>query len=117
MTKKPEEKNYYSIGEVERITEVKQHILRYWENEFRLIRPARRTSGHRKYTRADLEQIMEIKDLLHNKKFTVSGAKKYLIEKKRNRKKQAELELGTGHIAMDILQQIKNDIQKILTEL
>jgi DNA-binding transcriptional MerR regulator len=39
----------------------------------------RRVSGHRKYTRSDLDLIFQIKELLYTKKFTIAGAKKYLL--------------------------------------
>ena len=45
------EKHYYTIGDVSKMTGVKPHVLRYWEANFKLLRPARRYSGHRKYLR------------------------------------------------------------------
>ncbi|OCC14509.1 Transcriptional regulator, MerR family [Dissulfuribacter thermophilus] len=71
------EKRYYRISEVSRITGVEPHVLRYWEKEFRQIRP-RRIKNQRLYTKKDLEIIKEIKRLVHIEGFTISGAKKRL---------------------------------------
>ena len=69
---------YYRIREVCTLTGVKPHILRYWEQEFRDIRPVKSSRGQRLYRKKDLEAIFTIKGLLHDKKFTINGAKMYL---------------------------------------
>jgi len=73
-------KVYYSIGEVERITGIKQHILRFWENEFPVLNPKRSRSGIRAYKERDIQIILYIKDLLYQQKFTIEGAKRKLRE-------------------------------------
>lgn len=107
------EKNYFSIGEVSEITQVKPYILRYWEGEFKLLRPARRVSGQRKYTRKDIELILKIKNLLQNKKYTISGAKRYLLDEKREKNKQLSFPLEKNVPAIDFLKEIKNELEKI----
>ncbi len=77
------DKEFFSIGEASRIAQVPAYVLRYWETEFRLLRPARRTSGQRKYIRKDIELIFRIKDLLYAKKFTIAGAKRHLLDGKK----------------------------------
>lgn len=49
-----EQREYFSIGDVKRITGVPEYSVRYWEAEFNLIRPIRLESGHRRYTKADV---------------------------------------------------------------
>ena len=73
-------KLYYSIGEVSEITGLKQYVLRYWETEFSHIKPTKNRAGNRVYRSADLDNIKELKNLLHNQKFTIKGAKQYLKE-------------------------------------
>lgn len=73
-----EEKEYFSIGDVKRITGVPEYSVRYWEAEFGLIRPIRLESGHRRYTKADVYTILKIKDLIYKHKLTLEGAKKQL---------------------------------------
>lgn len=107
------EKNYFSIGEVSKVTQVKPYILRYWEAEFKLLRPARRVSGQRKYTRQDIELILRIKDLLHNQKYTISGAKRYLLNEKREKNKQLSFPLEKNVLALDFLKEIKKELEQI----
>lgn len=73
-----EQKEYFSIGDVRRITGVPDYSIRYWEAEFNLIRPIRLASGHRRYTKKDLYTILKIKDLIYKHKLTLEGAKKQL---------------------------------------
>ena len=73
-----ETKDYFSIGDVKRITGVPEYSVRYWESEFNLIRPVRLPSGHRRYSRADVYTILKIKDLIYKHKLTLEGAKKQL---------------------------------------
>lgn len=73
-------KLYYSISEVAEITGVAPHILRYWEQEFRCLKPKRDASKVRKYRDQDILLIQIVKDLLQNHQFTISGAKKRLEE-------------------------------------
>lgn len=73
-----EEKDYFSIGDVKRITGVPEYSVRYWEAEFGLIKPIRKESGHRRYTKSDVYTILKIKDLIYKHKLTLEGAKKQL---------------------------------------
>ena len=71
-------KLYYSIGEVSEITGLKQYVLRYWETEFSQLNPGKNRAGNRNYRSHDIDLITEIKSLLHDRKFTIKGAKQYL---------------------------------------
>ena len=71
-------KLYYRIGEVSQIVGVQPHVLRYWETEFRTIRPQKSHKGQRVYSRRDVEKLLKVKDLLKNQGFTIAGAKKKL---------------------------------------
>ncbi len=72
------DKLYFKIGEVSKLACVDPHVLRYWESEFSEIRPKRTHSNQRLYKREDVETILVIKSLLHEQKYTISGAKKFL---------------------------------------
>jgi DNA-binding transcriptional MerR regulator len=78
------DKLYFKIGEVAAITGLPGYVLRFWESEFKTIRPARSESGQRLYRRKDLEEILQIRDLLYDKKFTIKGAKKHLNSRKKD---------------------------------
>jgi DNA-binding transcriptional MerR regulator len=75
------DKLYYKIGEVAKFTGVKTHVLRYWETEFKTIRPNKSRSNQRLYRKQDVELILRLKDLLYNQGFTIAGARKKLREK------------------------------------
>ena len=74
-------KLYYSIGEISQKTGLKQYVLRYWETEFSHIKPSKNRAGNRVYKESDYNNIKELKDLLHNRKFTIKGAKQYLKDR------------------------------------
>ena len=70
------ERLYYRIGEVSRVTGLKPHVLRYWESEFKVIKPHKGGSLQRLYRKKDLDLILKIKKLLYDEGFTIAGAKK-----------------------------------------
>lgn len=74
----PPEKLYFKIGEVAKIVGVKPYVLRYWETEFSVVKPGKTRSKHRLYRRKDVETLLRIKDLLHDQRFTIEGARKQL---------------------------------------
>ena len=76
--REPPVKLYYRIGEVSEIVGVEPHVLRYWETEFRSIRPQKSRKGQRIYSRRDVEKLLRVKDLLYNHGFTIAGARKRL---------------------------------------
>ena len=65
---------YFSIGKVSKIVELPQSVLRYWETVFESLKPMKSDGGTRRYTQEDIDLILEIKNLLYNKKFTIAGA-------------------------------------------
>ncbi|HEY8079935.1 MAG TPA: MerR family transcriptional regulator, partial [Labilithrix sp.] len=70
------DKVYFRIGEVAGLVGVEPHVLRYWEREFRSIRPQKSTKGQRIYSRKDVENLLRVRDLLYRDGFTIAGAKK-----------------------------------------
>ena len=72
---------YFRIGEVSDLVGVDQHVLRYWETEFKVIRPRRAKSNQRLYRKQDVENLLLIKSLLHSEGYTISGARKFLKNK------------------------------------
>lgn len=76
---------FYSIGEVCALTELKPHVLRYWEGQFRFLHPAKNRSGNRVYSRREVELILLVKHLLHTEKYTIEGARQRLDRERRGR--------------------------------
>jgi DNA-binding transcriptional MerR regulator len=87
------EKLYYRIGEVEQITDVPAYVLRYWESEFKLLRPKKNPAGQRLYRPRDLELVQRIKTLLYDERLTLEGAKKRLLAESRRASQQLDLGL------------------------
>ena len=75
-----DDKLYYRIGEVSRITGVKPYVLRYWESEFRWMAPQKSRSKQRLYRRKDIDTILLIKKLLYEERYTIAGARQQLRE-------------------------------------
>lgn len=71
------DKLFFRIGEVSQLVGVEPHVLRYWETEFKM-RPKRSSSGQRMYQRGDISGFLRIRTLLHDKGFTIAGARKAL---------------------------------------
>src|SRR5204862_361596 len=85
--------------EVAKVTGVKPYVLRYWETEFRLVRPQKSRTGQRLYQRKDIEVLLQIKQLLYDEKYTISGAKKRL--KLLRGPGERQLDLAFGAVAPD----------------
>jgi DNA-binding transcriptional MerR regulator len=105
------DKLYYRIGEVCRITGVKPHVLRYWEQEFKL-HPERFGGTQRRYRREDLETILTIKKLLYEERFTIIGAKKRLQELSRRRRDQLTMDFLEGGYK-EVLREVRKELQEI----
>jgi DNA-binding transcriptional MerR regulator len=97
------DKEYFRIGEVGKILGVDTYVVRYWESEFKSIKPIRTKSDQRLYRRKDLEDLLIIKNLLYTDKFTISGAKKQLLKMKevmaqpdKDREKKRLIEIKKG---------------------
>ena len=97
-----DQKIYYSIGEVAKILDVNNSLIRFWEKEFEIIKPKKNSRGNRIFTKIDLKNISLIHHLLKEKKYTIEGAKKKIRENKDGAIKNHEI--------------IKN-LQKIRTQL
>ena len=88
MSSEPKQikKLYYSIGEVSKMMDLKAYVLRYWETEFKQLKPPKNRAGNRTYRQSDIALILYIKDLLYTKKFTIDGARHQLAMEKDGKK-------------------------------
>lgn len=106
------DKLYFKIGEVKKITGIEPHVLRYWESEFKIIRPQRASSKQRLYRRVDVENILTIKKLLYEDGYTVPGARKFLTEKKEEKKENPKPKVP-GARARSMLAELKSDLEQL----
>jgi DNA-binding transcriptional MerR regulator len=110
------EKLYYRIGEVEEITAVPAYVLRYWETEFKLLRPKKNPAGQRLYRPRDLELVQRIKTLLYDERLTLEGAKKRLLAE--SRKANQQLDLGLRETAYaDALRRVRDRLTALRARL
>ena len=72
------DKKYYSISEVSELCSVKPHTLRFWESEFKTLKPVTRKGNRRYYQKDDIQMIRKIQDLLYKEGLTISGVKRKL---------------------------------------
>lgn len=93
MTAEGAEKLYYRIGEVESLTGIPAYVLRYWEQEFKLLRPKKNPAGQRVYRRREVDLVLRIKALLYDERLTLEGAKKRLLTEARKGPEQLQLGL------------------------
>jgi DNA-binding transcriptional MerR regulator len=113
------QKLYFRIGEVSELVGVESYVLRYWESEFPSLSPKRTGSKQRLYRRKDVQQLLRIKHLLYDRKFTIQGARQALRELPRAEKaavkprveRQAEL------FAIDPLPEVRKALEEILAML
>jgi len=71
-------KDFFTIGEVSQLCGVPEYTIRYWEKNFTVLSPIKKASHHRRYTKADIDVVLKIKELIYKHKMTVAGAKKHL---------------------------------------
>lgn len=115
-----EDRLYYRIGEVSRITGIKPHVLRYWESEFKMIKPHKGSSLQRLYRKKDLELILKIKKLLYEEGFTIAGAKKKIRDMEKEEVKKEKFQEtqkpanGKDHELLISIREELNGIRKML---
>jgi len=120
MSSEPKQikKLYYSIGEVSKITELKAYVLRYWETEFKQLKPPKNRAGNRTYRQSDIDLILYIKDLLYTKKFTIEGARHQLATEKDGKKEDVAVPVESVQQAAparkETLLKIKQELETLL---
>ncbi len=119
MKQKTESKIYYSISEAASLTKVKPHVLRYWETQFKMLRPRKNKAGNRMYKKRDLKLIAMIKELLYDKGFTIAGARKKLTDEKDAVRKQLEFsfnDVDRAAMLVEIQRELRGILKEIKTE-
>ena len=76
----PQDKLYYSIGEIAKAFDVNASLIRFWEKEFDILKPKKNAKGNRKFTPEDVKNLQLIYHLVKERGFTLDGAKIHLKE-------------------------------------
>jgi DNA-binding transcriptional MerR regulator len=102
---------FYSIGEVCELTDLKPHVLRYWESQFKFLSPAKNRSGNRVYQRREVELIQLVKHLLYTEKYTIEGARQKVDEHRR----KGEIR-GVARAALEVqtIAAVERELREIL---
>src|SRR5579872_6979792 len=107
-------RQFYSIGDVCALTDLKPHVLRYWESQFKFLSPAKNRSGNRVYQRREIEMVMLVKQLLYTEKYTIDGARQKLDEfRKSGGMKPASRE----SLEVETVQALERDLRDLLAQL
>ncbi len=98
-------KRYFTIGEVSELCEVKPHVLRYWETEFPSLKPVKRRGNRRYYQRHDVLIIRQIRSLLYEQGFTITGARQRI---------EGEQGKAEASISNQIVRQVRMELEEVL---
>jgi DNA-binding transcriptional MerR regulator len=106
---------YRSISEVSELVGVKPHVLRYWETQFSMLRPKKNRAGNRMYRPEEVKMLLRIKELLYDRRFTIAGARRRLLDERRE---TPQAEVGTDHTDHKLLiGEIRTELKRLLARL
>ena len=103
-------KEFFSMGDVCSLTDLKPHVLRYWESQFRFLHPAKNRSGNRVYQRREIELIMLVRQLLYTEKYTIDGARQKIDEYKKNGELRS---VARAALDMQTIESLEADLRSI----
>jgi DNA-binding transcriptional MerR regulator len=102
---------FFSIGDVCEMTDLKPHVLRYWETQFRVLSPAKNRSGNRVYARREVELILFVKHLLYAEKYTIEGARQRLEAHRKGGELRAA---ARSALARETVEAVERELREIL---
>jgi DNA-binding transcriptional MerR regulator len=111
-----ETKMYRSISEVSDLVGVKAHVLRYWETQFSMLRPKKNRAGNRMYRPEEVKLLLRIKELLYQRRFTIAGAQRRLLDERKEAVPQVEMGFADAEKKL-ALHEVKSELQKLLVKL
>ncbi|MDH3456991.1 MAG: MerR family transcriptional regulator [Gemmatimonadota bacterium] len=111
MTASQPVQEFFSIGDVCQLTDLKPHVLRYWESQFRFLNPAKNRSGNRVYQRREIELIMLVKHLLYTEKYTIEGARRRIEHYRRTGLLKSEARVA---LERETIESLRGELQRIL---
>jgi len=107
------DKLFFRIGEVSTMLGLEPYVLRYWETEFSALSPKKSGTGHRLYRRKDVELLLKIKHLLYERRFTIDGARQFLLSEAKNAH-QKDIKQEQQTLFSDPLPEIRRELKEIL---
>ena len=107
------DKLFFRIGEVSTMLGLEPYVLRYWETEFPSLSPKKSGTGHRLYRRKDVELLLRIKHLLYEKRFTIDGARQFLLAEAKSIH-QRDIKQEQQALFSDPMPEIRRELSEIL---
>src|SRR5262245_25332350 len=107
---------YRSISEVSDLVGVKAHVLRYWETQFSMLRPKKNRAGNRMYRPEEVKLLLRIKELLYQRRFTIAGAQRRLLDERKEAAPQVEMGFADAERKL-MLHEVRSELQKLLARL
>jgi DNA-binding transcriptional MerR regulator len=111
-----EGKLYRSISEVSELVGVEAHVLRYWEAQFSMLRPRKNRAGNRMYRPEEVELLLRIRELLYDRRFTIAGARRHLLDERREAPPEVESAARDARRKL-VLHEVKTELRTILQRL
>ena len=105
---------FFSIGEVCELTDLKPHVLRYWESQFKFLKPAKNRSGNRVYQRREVELILLVKHLLYTEKYTIDGARQKVDEQRKGGELRSAARSALTVQTLEALEADLTDLMRVL---
>jgi len=112
----PESKLYRSISEVSDMLAVKPHVLRYWETQFSMLRPRKNRAGNRMYRPEEVRLLLRIKELLYDRRYTIAGARRTLLDERKQDEPQVELGFSEADRRL-VMIEVKEGLRALLQRL
>jgi DNA-binding transcriptional MerR regulator len=102
------------MGEVCDLTGLKPHVLRYWETQFDMLHPVKNRAGNRVFRAADIEQVLLVKHLLYDEKYTIEGARQKVDEHRKGGDLKA---VARGALTLQSLEALETDLKELIDRL
>ena len=112
----PETKLYRSISEVSDMLRVKAHVLRYWETQFSMLRPKKNRAGNRMYRPEEVRLLLRIKELLYDRRYTIAGARRTLLDERKQDEPQVELGFNEAERKL-LVAEVREEMRTLLAKL
>ena len=109
-------KLYRPISEVADLVGVKQHVLRYWETQFSMLRPKKNRAGNRMYRPDEVKLLLRIKELLYGRRYTIAGARRTLLDERKESTPQVEIGFGDAERKL-VLHEVKSELRQLVERL
>lgn len=111
MSRNEPVQEFFSIGEVCELTDLKPHVLRYWESQFKFLNPQKNRSGNRVYQRKEIEMIQLVKHLLYVDKYTIEGARLKVDE---HRKAGDLRSVARAALSLETVESLERELKDLL---